>query len=141
MHMAEFEAIRIVGIIDAEISSPRNDGTAESGLYNIPFQLSQKPPAEWADYFPRAWDHPSCWTPSHRCGMIQVVGDRIWLNGTTIDEIETGCKATLQSVLDETNREYCDYLSEQNLKKVGEGQGTETAETQVREAARKIKFD
>jgi hypothetical protein len=36
-------------------------GTAVSALYNIPFQLSQKPPVEWADYFPRAWDHPSSW--------------------------------------------------------------------------------
>jgi len=119
-HMAEFEPIRIVGIIDSEISSPRNDGTAGSELYNIPFQLSQKPPVEWADYFPRAWDHPSSWTSSHRSGMIQVVGDRIWLNDTTIEAVEIAHKATLQLVLDETNREYGEYLSQQNLKQEGE---------------------
>ena len=141
IHMAEFEPIRIVGIIDSEISSPRNDGTAGSALYNIPFQLSQKPPVEWADYFPRAWDHPSSWTSSHRSGMIQVVGDRIWLNGTTIDEVEVAHKATLQLVLDETNREYGEYLSEQNLKQERELEGPKSSEIQVREAARRIKFD
>jgi hypothetical protein len=139
--MAEFEPIRIVGIIDSEISSPRNDGTAGSALYNIPFQLSQKPPVEWADYFPRAWDHPSSWTSSHRSGMIQVAGDRIWLNGTTIDEVEVAHKATLQLVLDETNHEYGEYLSEQNLKQEGELAEPKSSQVQVREAARKIKFD
>jgi len=141
IHMAEFEPIRIVGIIDSEISSPRNDGTAGSALYNIPFQLSQKPPVEWADYFPRAWDHPSSWTSSHRSGMVQVVGDRIWLNGTTIEEVEIAHKATLQLVLDETNREYGEYLSEQNLKQETELEGLKSSEIQVREAARRIKFD
>ena len=140
-HMAEFEPIRIVGIIDSEISSPRNDGTAGSELYNIPFQLSQKPPVEWADYFPRAWDHPSSWTSSHRSGMIQVVGDRIWLNDTTIEAVEIAHKATLQLVLDETNREYGEYLSQQNLKQEGEQREIKSNDIRVREAARRIKFD
>jgi hypothetical protein len=123
------------------LSSPRNDGTPGSALYNIPFQLSQKPPVEWADHFPRAWDHPSSWTSSHRCGMIQVVGDRIWLNGTTIEEVETAHKATLQLVLDETNREYGEYLSQQNRKQEGAQEEIKSSQIQVREAARRIKFD
>jgi hypothetical protein len=73
--------------------------------------------------------------------MIQVVGDRIWLNGTTIEEVEIAHKATLQLGLDETNREYGEYLSEQNLKQEGELAGPKSREIQVREAARRIKFD
>jgi hypothetical protein len=139
--MANFEPIRIVGIVDSEISRPRNDGTAGSELYNIPFELSQEPPIEWADYFPRAWDHPSSWTASHRPGMVQIAGNRIWVNGTTIEEIEIVHKATLQAVLDETNREYADYLSEENLKREGELEGITSTEMEVREAARRTKFD
>ena len=73
--------------------------------------------------------------------MVQVVGDRIWLNGTTIEEVEIAHKATLQLVLDETNREYGEYFSEQNLKEEGELGGSKSKEIQVREAARRIKFD
>jgi heat shock protein HspQ len=72
---------------------------------------------------------------------IQVAGDRIWLNGTTIDEVEVAHKATLQLVLDETNHEYGEYLSEQNLKQEGELAEPKSSQVQVREAARKIKFD
>ena len=73
--------------------------------------------------------------------MVQVVGDRIWLNGTTIEEVEIAHKATLQLVLDETNREYGEYLSGQNLKLEGELEGIKSSEIRVREAARRIKFD
>jgi len=72
---------------------------------------------------------------------IQVAGDRIWLNGTTVEEVEIAHKATLQLVLDETNREYGEYLSEQNLKQERELEGPKSSEIQVREAARRIKFD
>ena len=73
--------------------------------------------------------------------MIQVVGDRFWLNGTTIEEVEIAHKATLQLVLDETNRAYGEYLSEENLKQEGEQEEIKPSEIQVREAARRIKFD
>jgi len=73
--------------------------------------------------------------------MIQVVGDRIWLNDTTIEAVEIAHKATLQLVLDETNREYGEYLSGQNLKLEGELEGIKSSEIRVREAARRIKFD
>jgi hypothetical protein len=121
--MAEFEPIRIVGIIDSEISSRRNDGTAGSALYNIPFQLSQKPPVEWADYFPRAWDHPSSWTSSHRSGMIQVVGDRIWLNGTTIEEVEIAHKQPLNWCWTKQIASMANICQKQNLKQEGEREG------------------
>ena len=73
--------------------------------------------------------------------MVQVVGDRIWLNGTTIEEVEIAHKATLQLVLDETNREYGEYLSQQNLKQEGEQREIKSNDIRVREAARRIKFD
>ena len=73
--------------------------------------------------------------------MIQVVGDRFWLNGTTIEDVQIAHKATLQLVLDETNREYGEYLSEQSRKQEGEQEEIKSSEIQVRKAARRIKFD
>ena len=92
--MSDFEPIRIVGIVEESVTKPRNDGTRGSALYSVPFKLSTRPPAEWAAYFPRAWDCPSSWTSAHRPGICEVRGDTIWLNGTTLEEVEKTHKAT-----------------------------------------------
>lgn len=139
--MPEFEPIRITGIIEKEISKPRNDGTPGSALYKIPFQMSHRPPAEWAEYFPKAWDHPSSWTSSHRPGISAVVGDRIWLNGTTVEEVEKTHKATLELALAETNQKYAEYEAKQREEKERERKELEAHEQHVREAAKKIRFD
>ena len=70
--------------------------------------------------------------------MIQVVGDRIWLTGTTIEEVEVARKATLQLVLDEPNREYGEYLSGQNMKQEGGLAGPKSSDIQVREATARL---
>ena len=102
---------------------------------------SSRPPAEWAEYFPKAWDHPSSWTSSHRPGISAVVGDRIWLNGTTVEEVEKTHKATLELALAETNQKYAEYEAKQREEKERERKELEAHEQHVREAAKKIRFD
>jgi hypothetical protein len=139
--MHDFEPIRITGIIDSDVSKPRNDGTRGSALYNVPFQLSQRPPAAWAEYFPQAWDYPSTWSLSHRREICRVVGDRIWLDGTTLEEVAETHKATLQLALDETNRKYAEFDTKQRAEAERKRREREAHELHVREAAKKIKFD
>jgi hypothetical protein len=55
---AEFQDIKITGVILEYITEPRNDRTAGSSLYFIPFALSTSPPPEWEDLFVKNWNHP-----------------------------------------------------------------------------------
>jgi hypothetical protein len=139
--MSDFEPIRIVGVVEESVTKPRNDGTRGSALYSVPFKLSGRPPAEWADYFPRAWDHPSSWTSAHRPGICEVRGDTIWLNGTTLEEVEKTHKATLLLALDDTNARYAEYAAkvEADQKKRQQEEGEHRR--RVSEQAKKIKFD
>jgi hypothetical protein len=141
MPMADFEPIRIIDIIEKDVSKPRNDGTRGSALYNVPFQLSRRPPAEWADYFPGAWDHPSSYSSSHRPGICTIVNARIWLNGTTLEEVAATHKATLQLALDDTNQKYAQFEARQSAEEEKKRREQEAHEQHVHETAKKIKFD
>jgi hypothetical protein len=139
--MPDFEPIRITGIIAEDVSKPLNDGTRGSALYNVPFQLSRRPPAEWAEIFPYAWDRPSSYTSAHRPGICSVDGDRIWLNGTTLDEVAKTHKATLQVALDETNQKYAQFEAKQRAEVERKSREQAAHEQHVHEAAKNIKFD
>jgi hypothetical protein len=137
----DFEPIRINKIIEQDVSAPSNDGTPGSALYRIPFQLSRRPPAAWAEYFPKAWDRPSEWSTSHRPGICSVVGDRIWLSGTTLEEVASTHKRTLELALDETNRKYAEFEAKQRAESQRKQDEQLAHEQHVREATKKIKFD
>lgn len=139
--MKAFEPIRITGIIEQNVSIPRNDGTRGSALYDIPFQLSSVAPAEWSEYFPHAWDHPSSCTSVHRRGICQVSGDVVWLRGTTLEEVAKYHKVTLQLALDETNKKYSKWLANRQAeaKRLLEEQAAYARH--VSEAIKGIKFD
>ncbi len=139
--MSEFQPIRITGIIEKDVSKPRNDGTPGAALYRVPFQLSAYPPIEWSDYFPEAWNHPSSWTSSHRPGICEVVGDRIWLNGTTLEEIERTHKETLQLALDDTNQKYAAFLAKTQAEDERRRKEEDAHAQHVHDAAKKITFD
>lgn len=139
--MSDFEPIRIVSIVEESVTKPRNDGTRGSALYSVPFKLSNRPPAEWADYFPRAWDHPSSWTSAHRPGICEVRGDTIWLNGTTLEEVEKTHKATLLLALDETNARYAEYAARKAADESKRRKEEEDYKRHVSEQAKRIKFE
>lgn len=139
--MADFEPIRIVGIVEELIGKPRNDGTPGSNLYAVLFRLSQRPPAQWAEYFPHAWDRPSKWTSMHRPGICRVSGDLVWLDGTTVEEVQGTHKETLQLALEETNRKYAEWAAQQAAQKEKRREDEDAHHQSVSEAVKKIRFE
>lgn len=93
--MTSQEPIKIVGIIENEISEPSNDGTVGSGLYSVPFHLNRTPSYEWGELFERSWSKPPKFSSMHRANIASVSGDRIVLNGTTVEEVKRYHKQTL----------------------------------------------
>ncbi|MCH8536072.1 MAG: toll/interleukin-1 receptor domain-containing protein [Flavobacteriaceae bacterium] len=107
------ESIRIKGIVIDEITQPRNDGTAGSGLYKIPFELNRTPSYEWRELFINAWNRPPSWTSMHRPGIAKAYGNQVILNGTTIEEVEKYHKDTLKLAVEVANKQ----LEEFNTRK------------------------
>ena len=90
--------IKIVGVDHAGVTEPRNDGTRGSGLYTVPFILSDGVPEIWVEAFVHTWNNLPSYTTRHRPGIARVSVDRVYLEGTTIEEVEEVHLATLSSV-------------------------------------------
>jgi hypothetical protein len=138
---APLPPIKITGILVDEVSTPKMDGTRGSALYAVPFQLSRRPSSEWAEVFVHTWDHPPRYTTSHRPGIARVSGDRIVLDGTTIEEIAEVHRDTLVLVIDEVNRIIAEYEAKQRRK--AEAGAVRLAEhaNKVRDMGKNITFD
>lgn len=104
------EPIRIVGIIVDEVTEPRNDGTRGCALYQVPFRLSRVPSSIWKEFFLRTWDMPPVWSSMHRPGIASVSGDRIILDGTTIEEVRDVHRETLIRCVEKANELEIQYL-------------------------------
>jgi len=137
----EFDDIKIVRVIVEDITAPRNDGNHGSALYSIPFALSRKPPSDWAQMFTGNWSHPPRFTTKHRPGIASVQGASIILNGTTIEEVETYHRDTLQLAVAETNKQYREWQTEQELRVSREKALREEHRKRVEDASKRIKFD
>jgi TIR domain len=137
----DFEPIKITEIISDEISIPKNDGTPGSGLYKVPFRLSQTPPSRWKELLIHFWNHPPRFTTMHRPGIAYVNGNKIILDGTTVDEVERYHRETLILVVEATNSSYQNEFNRQkqieDARKDFESQHKKNAE----ELAKKIKFE
>lgn len=107
------DEIRILNIIKEDITLPRNDGTEGSALYAIPFQLSGYPSRRWIDLFIQAWNYPRCFSTMHRPGIARVSGNRIILDGTTIDEYKQFHQKTLQGAVAEANKKERELIEAQ----------------------------
>lgn len=107
------EPIRIVGIIVDEVTEPRNDGTRGCALYRVPFRLSRTPSSLWSRLFLQTWDLPPRWSTMHRPGIARVSGDKIILDGTTIEEVRDVHRETLLLCVDKANELEAQYLEQQ----------------------------
>ncbi len=136
-----FEPLRILGALVDQVTAPRNDGTRGSALYRIPFQLSRRPSSHWASVFVQKWDRPSSFTTSHRPGIASVVGDKVYLDGTTIEEVEKTHRSTLILALQETNRVIEEHERQTLLREQEEGQRRQEHERSLRDTAKRITFD
>jgi hypothetical protein len=136
-----FVPIRIEGIVVDEVTQPRNDGSRGSALYTVPFKLDQVPPALWSRFFIEEWDHPASFTTGHRPGIADVSGDRIILEGTTIDEVNQTHRETLRLALKAANLRYSQREAEQQRLRQSEDEAREKHAQKVREAAAKFRID
>ena len=135
-----FEPIQILGVIVDEITQPRADGTPGSALYAVPFQLSRRPSGEWAQTFVEKWNHPRSWTSMHRPGIASVSGDRVYLNGTTVEEVQKYHRDTLKLALEDTNALIAEYERKKYAHAEQERIRREQHSKSVRDAAKDIKF-
>jgi hypothetical protein len=134
------DPIRILGVIADEVSEPRLDGTRGSGLYRIPLRLSRRPSAEWTELFERTWDHPPRYTTMHRPGILSVQGDRIVLDGTTMEELERHHRATLLLVLEKVNAEIGEREGAERKRVDAEARRREEHRRSVEETAGRLSF-
>lgn len=130
---ADFEPIKIEGVLADEVGKPRNDGTRGSDLYTVPIKLSRTPTHEWAELFRRAWDHPTMLTSKHRQGIARVQGNRIILVNTTIEDVRDVHRTTLKQAVEVANKEAAGIV----LKRRAAEDATQRQEQEHRDRVRK----
>ena len=130
-----------MGVIIDEVTVPRNDGTRGSALYRIPFQLSQRPSHEWSEIFIEKWNRPSSYTTMHRPGIASISGDRVYLDGTTLEEVEKYHRNTLKLALKETNQFLAAQEQDKRIKDERERQRLEEHQQTVRDQSNRISFN
>lgn len=140
-HENSWSPIKITGIATEEITKPKMDGTRGSGLYAVPFRLSSRPPKEWAQLFVQTWNSPPRFTSMHRSGIAKVSGDKVILDGTTVEEVEKYHRETLLGVLEQVNREYGEYRVRQEREAERKRQIEAQHEENIGDFLKRIKFD
>jgi hypothetical protein len=137
----EIAPTKIEGIIVDEVTSPKMDGTRGSALYKIPFKLSRRPSHVWQEVFIQTWKSPPRFTSMHRPGIASISGDRIILNGTTIEEVEKYHRDTLKLCVERANEIEKEIENQKKKQEDMERARREAHEEEVREGASRIKFD
>jgi hypothetical protein len=135
------EPIQIVGIVEDEVGRPRNDGTRGSALYPVSLRLSRMPSQVWAELFVETWNHPPHSTMRHRPGIASVVGDRIILARTTVEELEEVHRETLRHVLARVNAEADRIEASERKRQAAEADAEREHDEKVRAAAKRLRFD
>jgi hypothetical protein len=107
------QPIGIINVIASEVGTPRNDGTRGSALYAVPFQLSSRPSAEWAEHFVNTWRMPPTCSTRHRPSIARIEGDRLILDGTTAEEVADVHRETLNVVLEKVNADIAAFERQQ----------------------------
>lgn len=133
--------IKITGVILDEVTQPKMDGTKGSALYKIPFRLSRQPSPEWAKLFVSTWNMPPRFTSMHRPGIARVTGDKIILDGTTMEEVQQYHKETLQLCVAEANQKEEQWRAKVARQQQANQQRAQSLRTSIEEEARKISFD
>jgi len=138
---ADSANIRIKGIIVDEVTVPKMDGTRGSGLYAIPFKLSKIPSSIWAEAFVNSWNSPPEWSSMHRFGIARVTGDKIILDGTTIEEVEKHHKKTLLLCVEVANKKEQEYFQKKSYSETLEQKRIDAHKKSVIDNMSKITFD
>jgi len=137
----EEDKIKIKGILVDEVTEPLNDGTKGSALYKIPFELNKRPDYEWSELFVQAFNRPPEFTMMHRPGIASVSGNKIYLDGTTIDEVERYHKKTLKLAVEVANKQYAEIQRVKKQTEERERNLKEQHKRNIDEISKRISFD
>ncbi len=137
----EYTPVKIERIIIEDATLPLNDGTRGSALYLIPFQLNIKPTYPWIRLFEETWDNPPEFTMMYRPRIASVVGDRINLNGTSVEEVEKYHRRTLLLVIDQVNQTIMNQERDEYKKQQQEKSQVEVHLKKLVEVGKRITFD
>ena len=133
--------LRIVEVDRGGITAPRNDGTPGSALYSVPLRLSAVPDRAWAELFVRNWDSPSSFTTMHRSGIARVTGDRIVLDGTTVEEVAQYHQRTLKLAVDATNTQHAEHLRREAAAAAAKDEAARRHREEVERGLSRLRFD
>ena len=132
--------IKITGVLADEVSTPRMDSTRGSALYAVPFQLSCTPSHEWGEAFVATWNRPPRFSTMHRPGIARVSGDRIILDGTTIEEVHDVHRETLILCVDKANEIIEEHEAKKQRAQEAEAKRKADHQNNVRDIANQIDF-
>jgi hypothetical protein len=135
------EPIRLLEVDVENVGQPRGGGDRGSALYAVPIKLSRVPSSTWADLFPKVWDRPPEYTTMHRPGIARVSGDRIILDGTTVEAVRDVHARTLQIVVAETNRIAAETERRETAAGQREAEERDAHERKVRDIGSDIRFE
>ena len=135
------DPLRILGVIVDEVTEPTMDGTRGSALYAVPFRLNRQPSSLWSEIFLHTWDLPPSFTSMHRPGIASVVGSKIILDDTTIDEVKRYHKETLVLCVEKANEEEARVLERERQEEEQRRQNAEQHRATVESIADEINFD
>lgn len=136
----EDDHISIVGVIVDEVTVPRLDGTRGCALYKIPLRLSKRPSSAWSRFFIDAWNFPPHFSTMHRPGIASINGDKIILDGTTIEEVRDVHKETLALCVDIANQKEEELIKRQHEEERAAKERKEQHKASVERIAGEITF-
>lgn len=136
-----FQPVHMRGVDLNAVTMPRNDETRGSALYRVPIILEPPPDHEWSQLFVHHFNHPSSWTTMHRPGIASVVGDRIILDGTTMEEIERYHLATLKLAVAAANADRKQAAEQEEALRKKSEDAAEAHRTTSADIASRLKFD
>lgn len=132
--------IRVVGIDRDHVGIPRGDGTPGSALYLVPLLLSRTPSQVWADAFTERWNN-SFFSSMHRPGIGSVLGNRILLDGTTVEEVADVHLASVRQTIKYANEVATAQQHRDAQAKQRRESQLEQHEAEVDEAIRRMGFE
>lgn len=139
-NFSDLDDITIKGILVDEIEAPSIDRSRGSALYKIPFELSRHPDSKWAELFKQTWNKPPQWTSMHRPGIGYVIGNRIFLDGTTIEEVKKYHRDTLILVVTTVNKHIKEIKLQERIMNERIRKETDNRRNNIRDVADDIKF-
>lgn len=133
--------LKIVGIVVDEVTQPRLDNTPGSALYAVPFRLNRVPSRLWSELFVNSWNSPPQFSTMHRPGIAGVRGDKLILNGTTIDEVKKYHRDTLVLCVGVANDQEREFLDKKRREDERRQQQMEAHQKEIEDGAKDISFD